>query len=183
MAKKNITDVVSLFVDELTPFSSDERQRAFQATMTLLGEPVPKFEKFTADEKEEIGEETGHLTPKARVWIHQNSLTTEQLQQIFHMEDSGAEVIASEIPGKNNREKVRNVYVLVGIAQLLSNGETKFDDKSAREHCERYGVYDSTNHAKYMKGGNEFTGSRAKGWTLTAPGLKHGAQLISAMTH
>ena len=44
------------------------------------------------------------------------------------------------------------------------------------------GFFDGTNHMKYMKGGNEFTGSKDKGWTLTAPGLKVGASLVTQLS-
>jgi hypothetical protein len=101
----------------------------------------------------------------------------EQLEHSFLIKNGSAEIIA-QIPGGSNREKVRNAYVLVGIANFLRTGDQKFDDTDARSLCERFGIYDSTNHSKYMKGGNEFTGSREKGWTLTMPGLKVGANLV-----
>jgi hypothetical protein len=93
-----------------------------------------------------------------------------------------SDIIAAEVPGKSNRERVRNAYVLFGISRLLATGTANFDDKLARGLCEKLGIYDRTNHMKYMKGGNEFTGSKDKGWALTAPGLKHGAALIANLT-
>lgn len=112
--------------------------------------------------------------------MKQQGLTLEQTNQVFYFGDEGPEIIAS-IPGANKREQVRNAYVLCGIGRLLTSGETRFDDKVARGVCESGGFFDSTNHMKYMKG-SEFTGSREKGWVLTAPGLKLGASLVAQLS-
>jgi len=88
-------------------------------------------------------------------------------------------VIASDIPGKNKKEKNLNAYLLTGIGQYISTGDTSFDDKTARALCTTFACYDSTNHAVYMKGkGNELTGSKENDWKVTAPGLKKGALLV-----
>ncbi len=112
--------------------------------------------------------------------MKQFELAPELIGQVFHPDENGMEIIAT-IPGTTRREQVRNAYVLSGIAQLLSKGETRFDDKVARLLCERGGFFDRTNHMKYMKG-SEFTGSKEKGWILTTPGLKHGALLVAQMS-
>jgi hypothetical protein len=181
MAKKSITEVVSLIVSALEPFTSDERHRAVSASLTLLGEGAFQAGK-SATENSKSGEDTSQLPTRAQSWMKQNKLSIDQLQQIFHWADDGVEVIAGSVPGKNNREKVRSAYVLWGVASLLSIGVANFDDKSARAVCEKLGIYDQTNHMKYMKGGNEFTGSKDKGWTLTSPGLKHGADLVASLS-
>ena len=72
--------------------------------------------------------------------------------------------------------------LVAGAARLIVTGEPKFDDREARDLCERFGFFDPTNHSKYVKGGSEFTGSKDKGWTLTAPGLKQAALLIAELT-
>jgi hypothetical protein len=183
MAKKTITEVLGIIVGELTPLTSEERQRVIQASLTLLGEGTPaKVAKSSSNEQQDDGEDLSNLPTRAQSWIRQNGLSLEQIHQVFHLSDGGADVIASEIPGKRNREKVRNAYVLLGIARLLSPGDAKFDDKAARALCETSGFYDHTNHVKYLKGGNEFTGSKDKGWSLTSPGLKHGAMLVIELT-
>ncbi|MEJ0077162.1 MAG: hypothetical protein WDO17_17305 [Alphaproteobacteria bacterium] len=179
MAKKSITDVVAIIVSELSPFTSEDRQRAVQASLTLLGETRTSGVQRAVADSEDVEADGAPIPTRAKTWIKQNGLSNDQLQQVFHFEGDKVEVITASIPGKNNREKVRNAYVLLGVSRLLSGGEPKFDDKSARALCEQQGFYDHTNHMKHMKGGNEFTGSKDKGWVLTAPGLKHGAKLVS----
>lgn len=180
--KKNVTEVVGAIVNLLSPLESEERRRVVQASLTLLGEQSEGIGKGSPKELEGDGGSAGSLPARAQGWMKQNDVSIAQLQQVFHFADGEVKFIAAEIPGKNKREKVRNAYVLLGTARLLSSGDAKFDDKAARSLCEDYGVYDQTNHMKYMKGGNEFTGSKDRGWTLTAPGLKHGAVLVKGLS-
>jgi hypothetical protein len=172
---KTIVEAVGTIVNELTPFGSDERRRAIHAAMTLLGEEATKPPQ--ADVAQGDGEDVETLPPRVKTWMRQNNLSMQELQQTFHIENGTIEIIA-EIPGKNNKEKVRNAYILTGISNFILAGEQRFDDTAARALCERVGIYDSTNHSKYMKIGNEFTGSRERGWTVTIPGLKTGANLV-----
>ncbi|HTK80107.1 MAG TPA: hypothetical protein VL286_06660 [Rhizomicrobium sp.] len=174
MSKRSITEAVAHVVDGLTDFSPEERRRIVQASLTLLGDA-------SASLGDNVGEKNDDEFPaKARMWMKQYGLTAEQMSQVFHSDENGMEIIAP-IPGSSRREQVRNAYVLSGIARFLLNGETKFDDKTARQICERGGFFDHTNHSKYMKGGSEFIGSKERGWVLTPPGLKHGAALIAEL--
>lgn len=177
MTKKSLTEVVRILFEELSPLESDERKRAVQAVMTLLGEETIKPEQ----ESTEVpgSDEMASLSARARSWMRQNNLSTEQLQQTFLIQDGAFEIIAT-IPGKNNKEKVRNAYILSGLSHFMATGEQRFDDAGARALCERHGFYDSTNHAKYLKDGNEFaaTASRERAWTLTPSGLRAAANLI-----
>jgi len=184
MTKKTVTDVVSAIVEELTPLSSEERQRVIQASMTLLGEHFANAGKGGGAQTHTSGDANdNHLPHRARTWMQQNGLTNDDLHQVFHLSGEGVEVIAAGIPGKGRSEQVRNAYLLSGAARLLASGEPTFDDKAARALCESLGCYDSTNHAKYLKErGNEFTGSKDGGWTLTAPGLKRAAALVKELS-
>jgi hypothetical protein len=176
MDKKSSSQIVGQLVDELADFSPDERRRIMHAALTLLGDAVAPAISLGV-----LNESNGGLSfpAKARMWMKQYGVTAEQISEVFHLSETGMEVIAS-VPGASRREQVRNAYVLFGIGELLSRGETKFDDKSAREFCEAGGFFDHTNHMKYMKG-SEFTGSKEKGWVLTTPGLKYGAHLIISL--
>jgi hypothetical protein len=115
--------------------------------------------------------------------MKQYGISIDELQQVLQLGSGTADVIAGDIPGKNKKEKTYNAYVLTGLASLLSSGNTTFDDKSARELCERFGCYDQANHSSTIKDrGNEFNGTKDTGWNLTAPGLKRGAALVKEMT-
>lgn len=180
MTTKSVTEVVAAIVKELTPLGAEERRRVIQASLVLLGDAPVVAAAHGPDAGEEAADAS--LSPRARAWARQNGLSSEELQQTFHIEGSDCHLIVSEIPGKANRDRVRNAYLLAGAARLIATGEPKFDDREARDLCDRFGFFDPTNHSKYVKGGNEFTGSKERGWTLTAPGLKQVALLISEFT-
>jgi hypothetical protein len=178
MGKTKSSDIVGKIVDLLTPLSSEERRRVVSASLTLLGEAT---NASAATETEDGGTIT--TSGKAKAWQNQNKITANHLGQVFHCEDGKVEVIVGEMPGKNKKEKTLNAYVLAGIAQLLISGEAKFTDKDARALCSSAGCYDAPNHAATLKAkGNWFTGTKEKGWVLTAPGLKHAATLVRNLT-
>ena len=112
-------------------------------------------------------------------WLKQNSLTDAEVEVVFHLNGGEADIIAPDVPGKSKREKTLNCYILEGARELLRTGETSFADKAARTLCTQFGCFDSANHSTYIgEKGNEFTGSKDKGWTLTGPGKKRAAALV-----
>jgi hypothetical protein len=182
MAKNKPADVMMKMVEILEPLPSEERVRVTQAAMVLLGESQSKSLAGGMGMEAATTENLETLSPRARVWMKQNNVTSEELEQVFHMRDGTVEVIAAHIPGKYKNEQTYNAYILTGIAQLLATGNPSFQDKSSRGLCERSGCYDSANHSTYIRDrGNEFTGTKEKGWTLTAPGMKRGAEIIKEL--
>jgi len=186
MANKKTTEIVAEIVELLTPIDSAERARVIHASMTLLGETSPAGPSRSGNDTGTVapddGGGTSALPVRARTWMKQNGVSLEEIEQIFHLENGNAEVIAGEIPGKNKKEKTYNAYILAGLSKFLSTGDPTFDDKSARDLCDSFGCYDLANHSVTMKEkGNEFNGSKEKNWGLTAPGLKRGASLVKEM--
>lgn len=113
------------------------------------------------------------------MWMKQNAIEISELEQVFHIADGISEFIAPRLPGRNKKEQTHVAYIVTGIGQLVVTGSASFDDKLARALCESAGCYDSANHSAYLKDrGNELAGSKEKGWSLTAPGLKRGADII-----
>jgi hypothetical protein len=171
-------EVLTKLIELLSPMPSDERGRLMRSALVFLGDEIPAAPAAAAAET--TGTMPG-LPPKASAWMRQNGLTTDQLEQVFHIDGGTADIIAT-LPGRNKKEQTLSAYVMSGIGQLLLTGEPTFEDKSARALCERAGCYDGSNHSGYLKDrGNEFSGSKEKGWILTAPGLKRGAEFIKQM--
>jgi hypothetical protein len=180
MTKNTSIEIAGKIVELLSPLASEERIRIIQASLTLLGETASALPKPALGGYD--GPENTYPV-RARAWMKQYAISLENIEQVFHVTEGNAEVIAAAIPGKNKKAQTFNAYILSGLANLLATGEPVFDDKSARSLCEGSGCYDSANHAVNIKNrGNEFTGSKEKGWTLTSPGLKRAADLVKELT-
>ena len=181
MEKTVPLDAMTKVVEVLLPLSSEDRARVISAALALLGDVKSKAVAQESVEPTAGNAEVETVPPRAKSWMSQNGVSAGQLQQVFHLVDGEAEVIAM-VPGRNKKEQTYNAYVLTGLGQLLLSGSAAFTDKAARLLCETSGCYDSANHAAHLKDkGNEFTGSKDKGWTLTAPGLKRAAELVKGL--
>jgi hypothetical protein len=179
-----ITEIASKLFDLLEPLGSDERKRVVQAAFTLLGDAPSDFLKPVDHEEHHSEKAADSLPPRAKSWAKQNGVSYGQLEQVFQIEGQDVEIIGSDVPGNNSKDKTHGAYVLAGIAALLANGEPKFDDEAGRSLCKSLGCFNEANHSAYMKDkGNDISGSKEKGWALTAPGLKRGATIIKALTN
>ncbi|TAN24342.1 MAG: hypothetical protein EPN33_00830 [Acidobacteria bacterium] len=183
MAKKQmkLTDVVTKIVDTLEPLSSDDRKKVLRSALALLDEAVSASTGGSDAEDDWGGSGPGELGLRVKSWMKQNQLTSAQIAETFHLEDDAAQFIG-EAQGKSAKEQTFNAYILAGLAAFLVSGETKFTEKDAVELCKKLGCHNTANHAAYLKNhGNEFTGTKAKGWTLTTPGLRRAAELVKTI--
>jgi hypothetical protein len=178
MAKDKIAGTMTKVLSLLMPLEPEERQRVISATLTLLGEPADNSRVSAMS----LMGGVASRPQRAGVWMKQNGLTSDMLDQVFHVDGEHVEVLAPSVPGKTTKERTLNAYLLAGAARLLATGEPAFDDKYARELCAHLGSYDRTNHSRYLKDrGNKLAGSASTGWKLTGPGLSHTAALIKQM--
>ena len=175
---EEMLDAVRVIHKALGSLNPDERRRVISSAMALFGDAAVRADIPREDVAQgSAGDD--NVPNSVKIWMKQNSITAEDIGRVFHKIDDAYSVIVSIIPGKNNREKVINAYLLEGVSKFLEKGEAVFEDKSARSVCERFGFYDSTNHSKYMKGHSEFVKIKDRGWIITAPGLKSAARLVS----
>ena len=180
---KILTDLINL----LDPLSPDERRRMVNSALTFIdgthlpGQPIPAG----AEAKTPSTDETmTDAHPKVKAWMQKNGITYDDLQQVFHIGDNDEVGLICAVPGKGMREQTLQVYLLTGLSNFIKNGDARFDDTQAREWSKEAGCYDAPNHTKSIKEkGNEFTGDKQKGWTLTAPGLKRVAGLVKEIAN
>jgi hypothetical protein len=185
MSTSELMKVTEGIVDLLNPLTCEERRRAVQAAFALLGEGSPPLSNAPAGDAAISVSGDAHPTAsaKAQIWVKQNAISIQALDQVFHIEEGKATFIAGEMPGKSDREKTINAYIVAGLASLIASGELRFTDKQARDLCISVGCYDKNNHGTYLKAkGNNFAGTKDKGWTLTAPGLKASAKIVTDLT-
>ena len=183
MTKPDLPTLTTELYKLLEPQEPDVRERAIRAVMVMLGTSSQAAPDGRLSPELPEGDPFGPpLTSKAKSWMRANSITHEQLGHVFHLEGGAPEVLPSEAPGKNGKEKTINAYVLTGIAAFLQTGEARFDDRTARDVCRAMGCFNEGNHAYYLKGkGNVLGGTKDSGWMLTGPGLKLGAELIKGL--
>lgn len=180
MAGKNIASITSEVFALLEDLDTEKRQRVISATMALFGEGLPS--KVKSLEEGDIGNEQEGLGKKAKLWMKQNSVTIEQLQEIYHFEEGSVEIIVADLPGANNGEQTASAYLICGIQALLRSDEAKLNNADAVTLCKHIGCYDKNNHPRNRKSlGNKMTGNASDGFTLPSPGLKAAAVVIKAV--
>jgi hypothetical protein len=119
------------------------------------------------------------ISPVAQKWIQRNGLQAEQLSSIFSLGGDEIDLVANKVPGKSKRAKMRNVFLLKGVAAYLSGGAARIAHDKVKEACTHYDAYDAPNFATYMKEFvSEISGSKESGYTLTARGLANAATLV-----
>lgn len=184
MSTGSIAEVTTNVYNLLEPLDPESRGRVIRACLALLGDTVPT--------KEPVANELTHASDaslpstiglKALRWLRQNAISSEELEQVFHFDDSGkVEIIASEILGASKKEQAANVYLLCGVASFLQSDEPTVDNATAVQLAKHLGCWDKNNHHTNRSSlGNRLTGSVDAGFTLPAPGLKAAAALVKAM--
>jgi len=188
MEKDDVATVSVKIYALIKDLEPEMRKRAISAALTLVGDNDGFFtltKKPKVDEEsrgQDLAEVTSEYPQKVKIWMRNYSITKAQLDEVFHFENGEIAIIASDLPGSTDSKKTIAAYVLVGVATFIKSGETKFDDKSGRETCTKFGCYQPSNHTGILKNiGNELTGSKDAGWSLTGPGLKFGAELIKSI--
>jgi hypothetical protein len=167
----------------LVTSDSEVRQRVMQSAMTLLGEArlsSPANATPTLEGDGGLGDLK--IGPKAMRWIQRNAFTRGALEEIYHLENDGMDIIAGSIPGASKREKTINCYLLSGIRGLLRSDLPTLDEAETIAVCKRLTAYDRNNHtANRAAVGNRINGKRPT-FTLTGPGETAAAELIKQMT-
>ncbi|HEY7246567.1 MAG TPA: hypothetical protein VH678_22065 [Xanthobacteraceae bacterium] len=178
----NATTALNAIITALTPLTSEQRRRTVDAAMLFLGEKTaaeqiePRLTARDGDAADNDG-----LPPQATKWMKQHGVSEEELERTFHFNGDGTFDI-HDVPGKSKKDRTLNAYVLTGLGKFLSSNDRAFDDSTAREFCEKLGCYDPANHSVHIKAkGAEFSGDKAKGFTLTTIGMKRGAVIVKEL--
>ncbi|HEX4049311.1 MAG TPA: hypothetical protein VHY19_00335 [Steroidobacteraceae bacterium] len=166
----------------LLPYESDVRKRVVQSALTLLGESNAGAMGQSGLPVAGIGFDDVKLGPKAIRWLQKHAVSREMLDEIYHLSDGAADIIANSVPGASKREMTVNCYLLSGIRGLLKDDAPLLDETEAIAVCKRLTAYDKNNHTSHRQAvGNRMTGNKPR-FTLTGPGESAAAELIRQMT-
>ena len=82
------------------------------------------------------------VPPRAQAWLRQHRVSDEQLNHVFQIDGDLVELIAAAVPGRTDKERSLNVYILTGIARLLATGDSAFDDHFSGQRSVKIDVCD-----------------------------------------
>lgn len=118
----------------------------------------------------------------AKKWLVRNGLSAHSLSKIFSLGLDEIDIVAKKVPGPNEQQRMRSVFLLKGIAAYLGSGAPRFTQEQVKEACEHYSAWNKTNYSTYIKGLSALVGgSAASGYILTSRGLTEAADLIKTM--
>ena len=166
-------------------------------TPPLHGERFPEHaEEKTRDDSAEASKGDAHtqetepadteiegISPVAKKWMVRNGLPANQLSAIFSLGVDEIDLIAKTVPGRSQRDKVRSIVLLKGIAAYLGTGAARFTHEQLKEACLHYDAYDATNFSTYLKSlASEVAGNKSSSYTLTTRGFASATEVIKGMT-
>ena len=175
-----MVDVTPLnkLIEVLDPLKPEERLRNINTALTFLGDaPVPVSGK--APPPSGVVHETGAVSQPSSVAerLKKHNISSAQAEHVFQFHDDGTFGLIS-VPGKNNRQRTLNTYVLFGLGTYLVTGKLDFSDASAREACKAHGCYDQANHSTTLKSKHPAFIAKGEDWSLTIPGIRDEAAAL-----
>lgn len=152
----------------------------------VVPEAPPIVDRGVKDERDrdDILEADGDdgVSPVARKWMRRNGLTVNDLSAVFSLGADEIDLVAKRVPGKNNKERMRNVFLLKGLAAYIGTGAARMKDQAVREACEHYSAYDPPNFATNLRSFSSIvSGSKASGYTLTTRGLTEATEVLKVI--
>jgi hypothetical protein len=130
----------------------------------------------------EGGEDLEGISPVAQKWMKRNGLAASQLSSLYSLGVDEIDLVASSVPGKSIKKKMRNVLLLKGVGSYLGSGAARISDEKLREACGHYGAYDTANFSKHINSlAAEVSGTKESGYTLTSRGMTEATKLIKQL--
>src|SRR5262245_6007561 len=179
-AQRRVIDYVLKKLNLTLDVSKREEEQPLNETPTLS--PDTSHAGKSETYKVSAGDECASISPVAQRWMQRNGLRAEQLSAIFSLGGDEIDLVANKVPGKSSRARMRNVFLLKGVAAYLGSGAARFPHDKVKETCVHYDAYDRPNFSKNLKEfASEVSGSKESGYTLTARGLTSAASVVKEM--
>lgn len=134
-----------------------------------------------AQTKQEAQDELEGVSPPGKKWMTRSGFRATALSKVFSLSDE-IDLIAETVPGESNRQRVRSVFLLKGMAAYLASGAARFSHEQIKEACLHYDAYDATNFSTYVKSiSSEVSGTKDTGYTLTPRGINSATEMVKKM--
>lgn len=193
---------MSTVIDALKDLDQAAQQRVINYAITRLTLDAPQVDQFQStnnagrkletpppDSNEASGTATPPpddglqgINPVARKWMTRNDLAADRLSKLFSLGIDEIDLVASKVPGKNKKDRMRSVILLKAVASYLGGGAARVTHEEVKEACLHYNAFDTDNFANYLKKmAAEVGGTKEAGYTLTARGLTNATELVKSI--
>src|SRR5271165_6895200 len=107
MSNVDIPSVASKLYELLEPIEPPMRKRVIKAALAMLGDDEFDMESENRSAKRTVetnaDAEGSDFPPKVQSWMKHHSVTGDQLQHVFHIENGKFDLIAGDVPGKTGK--------------------------------------------------------------------------------
>ena len=123
------------------------------------------------------------ISPAGRKWITRSGIRPEKLMSIFSLGIDEIDLVSKSVPGTKKAQRLKNVFLLKGLAAYLGTGSPRFSHEQIKETCLHYDAWDSTNFATILKSMSpDVSGGKEGGYTLTSKGISEATILVKTIT-
>lgn len=128
-------------------------------------------------------DEFDSISPAGKKWITRSGINTDKLMSVFSLGIDEIDLVSKSIPGKTKSQRMRNVFLLKGIAAYLGTGSPRFTHEQIKETCLHYDAWDTANFNNIFKTMSaDVSGGKENGYVLTAKGISESTALIKSMS-
>lgn len=139
-------------------------------------EPSTPVAPATEDEFEGI-------SPAGKKWITRSGIKPAKLMSVFSLGIDEIDLVSKSVPGNTKSQRMRNVFLLKGVAAYLGTGTARFTHEQIKETCLHYDAWDTPNFANIFKTMSpDVSGGKDAGYTLTAKGISEATALVKSMS-
>lgn len=123
------------------------------------------------------------ISPAGKKWITRSGINVAKLMSIFSLGIEEIDLVSKSVPGDKKNQRMRNIFLLKGLAAYLGTGAARFTHEQAKETCLHYDAWDTGNFAVILKSMSaDVSGTKDIGYTLTSKGLTEATSLVKAMS-
>src|SRR5262245_58037809 len=102
---KGIADATLKIYEQLEKLAPEERGRAVDAALTMLGEPASRSRSSKSDDQPRDETSANEYPTIAKSWISKNNIESSALAEMFHFENGKVQLIHDKGIGASKRQQ------------------------------------------------------------------------------